>query len=956
MKQNLTFLALFVAVSSLFGQISFVNKNDLLGGKSFHSGVGLAVSDMNGDGRDDIIRLDQGRVLFIQYQGQSGQTFDQKEVGEMAADPVWAMLVGDIDNNGFSDVLAGGRYDGTHCARASADGLSYAITTQDIDQLFTQATNLADINGDGWVDYFACHDDGPSQVWKNDGTGSLVLTTDELMDLAIHPGSTQGDDNNSGNYGSVWTDFDNDGDLDLYIAKCRQGVNSPSDVRRINQLWVNNGSNVYEEKAAEYGLNSGAQSWTADFGDIDNDGDMDCFLTNHDVKSMLLENDGTGHFSDISASSGIETIDGEPIQGVFRDFDNDGFVDILVAGSLEYLFKNNGDKTFSEIVDVFDTNEMESFAVGDLNHDGFQDILGGYAQIYTTPTNIDDVIWMNAGNATSHFLGLNLEGVASNRDAIGSRIELFWPGGRQIRDVRSGESYGIHNSMTAHFGLGTVSTVDSVIIKWPSGHRDTLRSPVADQYLNVTEGGCVTENISISALSPLVFCSGSSAQLEAPAGFAAYEWSNGATSQVATVTSEGSFRVTATRADGCKVVSPFLKTTVDPDQTPVLAAVSDTIFCKGGSATITAPSGYSSYVWSNGATSQAITVSEAGAFFVTAQGLCQPFSSAPMKTTVLDAPLPTVSTAPVAPNMAAVLDATGDEAHWFDAPTGGSELFVGTPFLTAPLAATTDFWVENHEIYGGEAFSTGQADWQGTSNGDPNFNGQIIFDALAPFRLEKVKIRATAVGRRVIELLDENDQVLISKGFQFPNGTSTQTLNLDIPAGKNLKLTTNSDSNMVNLNGVAGPRLRRSDLGVEYPYSIPGVVSINASNVDQDRYYYFFNWQIKTPDRICVSSRVKATAVVDPNVSADYFADAIGLRVFPNPTDDRLLIETDLSENFDGSIEVEDAAGRLVFSKKQAFLSGKQSVSMDLSRFSAGVYFLKIRSEKGLATIRIAKI
>lgn len=136
-----------------------------------------------------------------------------------------------------------------------------------------------------------------------------------------------------GSYGSVWSDVDNDGDLDLYIARCKHGVDDPGDGRRINQLFWNNGNGTYTQDLTNVsGLRIGAQSWTADFGDIDNDGDFDCLVTNHDVSSQLLENDGAGHFTDISASSDVlNTITGLTAQGIFRDFDNDGFVDILVA-------------------------------------------------------------------------------------------------------------------------------------------------------------------------------------------------------------------------------------------------------------------------------------------------------------------------------------------------------------------------------------------------------------------------------------------------------------------------------------------------------------------------------------------------------------------------------------------------------------------------------------------------
>ena len=95
---------------------------------------------------------------------------------------------------------------------------------------------------------------------------------------------------------------------------------------------------------------------------------------------------------------------------------------------------------------VFDSNDMESFALGDLNNDGFVDVYGGYASIYTNPTNIDDVIWLNDGNSNNH-LAVQLQGVISNRNAIGARIEIYGDWGIQVREVRSGESYVVGDTI-----------------------------------------------------------------------------------------------------------------------------------------------------------------------------------------------------------------------------------------------------------------------------------------------------------------------------------------------------------------------------------------------------------------------------------------------------------------------------------------------------------------------------
>ena len=431
---------------SLHAQISFTNQNNMLTDSDHHSGVAVAIADMNDDHLDDIVRLSDGEILTVEYQTENG-TFTPYMFGNVANQSQWSMCVADVDNNGFGDVMCGD-YNTTKIITASPEGNTFSVAQMPGADFFAQASNFADINNDGFLDAFVCNDDAESRIFGNNGDGTFSMA-DHWIDMTTTPAS-----DNSGNYGSIWTDFDNDGDLDLYIAKCRQGVGDPTDPRRINALFVNDGQNNYSENADEYGLKIGWQSWTADFNDIDNDGDLDVFLTNHDYSNQLLLNDGTGHYTEITETSGM-TVTNFPLQGVMRDFDNDGFVDILISGDDDKLLHNNGDNTFTEITGLFDDDQIHSYAIGDLNHDGFLDIYASYANGYTTPNpGKEDIIWINGGN-DNNFFAVDLIGIESNRDGVGARIEIYGDWGIQVREIRAGESYGIMNSMTAHFGLGT---------------------------------------------------------------------------------------------------------------------------------------------------------------------------------------------------------------------------------------------------------------------------------------------------------------------------------------------------------------------------------------------------------------------------------------------------------------------------------------------------------------------
>lgn len=316
----------------------------------------------------------------------------------------------------------------------------------------------------------------------------------------INTSSTVPSDN-SGNYGSIWTDYDNDGDQDLYISKCRLGVNNPNDGRRINLLFQNNGDGTFSEVGVAAGLVPYAQSWSASFEDIDNDGDMDCVLINHDQSSYIYENNGNGTFTNITSTSGIASelsaMGSDGIQVLMEDFDNDMFVDFFITsrGGDHKMFRNNGDKTFTRVSSPFPTsNRIQSAANGDLNNDGFVDIIAGFGSGYNSPSSSrSDVLFLNNGNS-NHWIEVLLTGGPSNINGIGARIEIYGAWGKQIREVRSGDSYGIMNSMKTHFGLGTNNSITKIVVNWPSGNVDEVLTPNIDESIVIVEGSTLTTN------------------------------------------------------------------------------------------------------------------------------------------------------------------------------------------------------------------------------------------------------------------------------------------------------------------------------------------------------------------------------------------------------------------------------------------------------------------------------
>lgn len=919
-------------------QISFTNRSSVLTTANY-SGVNVVITDVNGDKLDDIVRLNQSKDLNFQIQKLNG-TYSAQAIGAVSTANQWGMAAADVTGNGKIDVVAGGSYDNLHYAKANASGTTYTISDLANSQLFLQACSFADIDNDGDVDFFGCHDDGPSRIYTNDGNGNLTYNPTIINTAPFSGGNAN---NNSGNYGNVWTDFDDDGDLDLYVAHCRQGVNSPTDPRRINMLFLNNGNGTYTEAAANYNLAFGAQSWTADFGDMDNDGDLDCFITNHDVAAMVLENVGN-QFVDIYNTSGITNMVGFPLQGIWEDFDNDGYLDIIVSGDAHKIYRNNGNKTFTAIANPFDNNVVESFATGDLNHDGFIDIYASYAQIYTTPSTTPDALWMNNGN-TNKWIAFDLVGTVSNKNAIGAKIKLYNSLGVQVREVRAGESYGIQNTFTQHFGLGQTNTVDSVIIRFPSGIVNKLYNLTPGQFVTVIENQCTLQNVYVTpSTSGGVLCAGQSLTLTAPAGYS-YLWSDNSTAQNLNVNTTGTYMVRVTNnATGCSATSAAFNVVVAPDETPLVSANGDLEICEGTPVTLTSTSA-ASYSWNNGATTQSVSVSQPGNYTVTVQGVCGQFTSAPITVTQLAAPAPTVDNNDVYIPIAgpANLTANGSNLSWYDQPTGGTLLGTGNNFTTPVVNTQNTFYVEELYTYGGGVFNGGRTDNSGTGAYQNNSSFYLVFDVLEECTLNSVKVYANGAGNRTIRLHGAGGAQLQEAVINIPDGESRIDLNFPLTPGTGYSLRT-----------VGDPQLWRNapNAPMNYPYAVGNLVSITGTNVTgantYSYYYYFYDWEVEAPAKQCISERTPVSVTVGfVGIEAGELA---GVSVYPNPTEG--LVNVNVPANVQGQVStvVYNTTGQQVMNFN--LVSGLRQI--DMSGLSAGIYTVQMRSANGQANFRVA--
>jgi hypothetical protein len=898
------FLLLFLSAELPAQQVSFTNQANLLQ-PTFGFAFSNCAVDMNGDFLDDVVRVGSG-ALFFDYQ-QPGGSFLQKAIPlDVFAEPDWSICAGDLDRNGFNDLLFGNN-NTVSFVLANDNGTAYIEFVAPV-YVFSQRSTLADIDNDGDLDAFVCHDNGLNVPFRNDGNGNLTA------DYSLIPTGS-----NYGNYSAIWTDYDNDGDIDLYISKC-VAATPPSEPGRINLLFQNNGDGSFSEVGALANLNDNAQSWTTAFEDFDNDGDMDAFLVNHDMKNRLFRNNGDGTFTDGIDASGIDAFDLGAWENAAADFNNDGFVDIFSELKKE-LYLGNGDLTFTP-----QDLPFSSGGIGDFNNDGFLDVVSG------------DSLWMNTGNG-NNWLKVNTRGIVSNPNGIGARVEIHGDWGIQIREVRSGQSFYPMSSLTVHFGLGKAGNVDSLVVKWTSGIRTVVKNPPVNTTQNLPEVVCLLPPTQLQVNGSLAICPGETAEIIAPPGFSV-AWSNGSAGQVLQTGVAGNYAAVLTDSLGCVSFSDTLTVSVIQEIPPVITANGKAVFCEGGAITLTSSPG-ANHTWSNGTTGQSIEVAVSGSYTVGVDAVCAAgqLVSEPFQVTVLDAPEPVVVDASIEQGGSLLLTAAGNGIHWYDQPAGGMPLGMGNTLQTPPLSATTTYYVASHTFYPGEIQAGGKPD-TGGGGGLPTQPGWSVFDVWEPFTLLSVSVvvpQNAATGLRTVQLVDKNETVLAQAAFNLAPGQHELMLNFEVPTGENLSLRCPQSN------------LFRNSAGVQYPYPIGDVGSVKTSLFGSSYYYYFYHWKIQKESFECVSDRVPLTVTVTGTHDLEKQPE---LQIFPHPATDLVFVKMKNPGTGKALLQLFDGQGRRVL--KKDFTPGEAPETLDVSQLPAGVYLLLLDSGGRLTGTRLS--
>ncbi len=335
----------------------------------------------------------------------------------------------------------------------------------------------------------------PNFLYKNNGglTFTQVATEMGLEDLGC-------------SNVAVPTDFDMDGDVDIYVGNDFGGYIVP------NVLYENEyPAHQFLDISSVSGADIGVFAMGIAAGDYDQDLDIDYYITNIG-RNALIEN-REGIFEDVTDYAGVanDTVPEENLLTTgwgtaFLDVDNDSWLDLFVSNGRipalstfatatndpNKLFRNNGDKTFSDVTDAAGVGDIafgRGMAYSDFDRDGDLDIfvvvldeLEGVSKFYVNETNNDN-----------HYVQFKLVGQESNRDAFGSKIWLYAGGQTFLREIYGGgASYCSQHSSIAHFGLNNIAFVDSIRIDWTNGHSDLIKDLSVDSLYTIEENVTVT--------------------------------------------------------------------------------------------------------------------------------------------------------------------------------------------------------------------------------------------------------------------------------------------------------------------------------------------------------------------------------------------------------------------------------------------------------------------------------
>ena len=442
---------------------------------------GMAWGDYNNDGYQDIYVTYGGQSLRtmgdILYKNLMDGTFKDVSTSAGIAAPSYGSGVafGDYDNDGNLDFFVTDMHSlNSRLFRNLGSGsfkeVSAVAGIKNLNKSHPCA--WADVNNDGYLDLFIgnflCEWEGYSKLFLNNRDGTFYNAIMELIDRLEDQCLSV-----------AFGDYDNDGDQDLYIVQ-----------RNENRFFENDGSGKMIDVMTQAGLDVAQKSWSnASWGDYNNDGYLDLLLINVFYENRMYRNNGDKTFTDVALEAGIVSTR-HGYSATWGDLDNDGYLDLYISTGLnnhDYLLHNNGNGSFTDVslqngMNLIASTVCSGFA--DYDRDGFLDL---YVTRSWSEDSCRNTLYRNLNFENgNNWLIIELQGTISNRSGIGARVNLIADTQFNIREVDGGLGV-FQNSLPVEFGLGKINKVDSLVIKWPSGIVDTYRDIQPNQYLIARE-------------------------------------------------------------------------------------------------------------------------------------------------------------------------------------------------------------------------------------------------------------------------------------------------------------------------------------------------------------------------------------------------------------------------------------------------------------------------------------
>ncbi|MGH7475847.1 MAG: CRTAC1 family protein [Longimicrobiales bacterium] len=455
--------------------------------------MGAVWGDYDNDGYEDLFVYKWGRPEL--FHNDAGRGFTR--VTDHAGLPAWlnanTAVWFDYDGDGWLDLFIGCFYpedlDLWHLEHtrvmpesfefAQNGGRNYLLrnrgdgTFEEVGQAlgltstrWTLAAATADVDGDGDPDLFIANDFGINELYINEA-GARFREVGRAANLARVPKSGMN---------AAFGDILNRGDWALFVTN----ISEPGVLIHGNDLWVPSNEDgeapAYRNLAGPMGVELAGWGFGAQFGDLNNDGWLDLFVTNGYVSGETRDS----YWYDFSLVAGgnsniiADARHWPPIRG--RSLSGD---------QQDRLWLNDGAGRFQDVtraVGAANGYDGRAVALADLWNRGVLDILVANQR---GPL----LVFRNTVEPAHAWIGFELHGQRSNRSAVGAELRLYWAGMEQVRQVEGGSGFAAQNQRRSHFGLGDVARVDSVVIRWPSGQLQTIPSPASNTVHAVTEPG-----------------------------------------------------------------------------------------------------------------------------------------------------------------------------------------------------------------------------------------------------------------------------------------------------------------------------------------------------------------------------------------------------------------------------------------------------------------------------------